>query len=81
MELSELAKKLGVKNIIVTTINNYAYKDNYTVVISDDLVLNLTGKTFEFIPLTQNGINKRISNDAVRKIFDAIREELKDTRL
>lgn len=81
MELVELAKRVGAKNIIVTHINNYAYKDNFTVVINDDLVLNLTGKTFEFIPLTENGINKKIPNDAIRKIFGAIREELKDTRL
>ena len=62
MELKDLANKIGIKNVIITHINNYHYKDYMTVIINDDLVVNLVGKTFTFIPLTENGINKGISN-------------------
>ena len=78
MELKDLANKIGIKNVIITHINNYHYKDYMTVIINDDLVVNLVGKTFTFIPLTENGINKGISNKNIREIFNFIREELKD---
>lgn len=76
MELKELASKLGVKNIVITHINNYHYKDYMTIVVNDDLVINLVGKTFSFIPLNSNGINKGISNKNTRDIFNEIRKEL-----
>lgn len=76
MELKDLAKKIGVKNIVITHINNYHYKDYMTVVINDDLVVNLVGKTFTFIPLNENGIRKGLSNKDTRNIFNAIRKEM-----
>ena len=78
MELKDLAKKIGVKNIVVTNINSYKYKDNITIVINDDLVISLVGKTFSFIPLTINGVNKGLSNACVRNMFDTIKKELKE---
>ena len=78
MELKELAKKIGAKNIIVSHINNLHYKDCITVVLNDDIVMNLTGKTFEFIPLNENGINKGISNKNAKEIFSLIRKEMEN---
>lgn len=78
MELKELANKIGVKNIIITHINNYHYKDYITVVLNEDLVVNLVGKTFTFIPLNEKGINEGLSNKDIRNIFNAIRKELEE---
>ena len=76
MELKDLANRIGVKNIIVTHINNLHYKDYVTVVINDDLVVNLVGKTFTFIPLSESGINKGLTSKSARNIFNTIRKEL-----
>ena len=74
--MEELAKRLNVKNILVTHINNDYYKDDITIIINDDLLINLVGKTFSFIPLSENGIGKRIPSSSVSAILNAIRKEL-----
>lgn len=78
MEMRELASKLGVKNIVVSHINSDMYKDVYTVVINDDLVMTFTGKTYGFVALTENGVGKELNRSAVTRILDSIRSELKD---
>lgn len=55
MELQELAKRIGVKNILVSHINDMHYKDNITIIVNDDIALNLVGKTYTFI----NTINSK----------------------
>lgn len=80
MELQDLAKKLGVKNIVVSHINDMHYKDNITIVVNDYLVVNLVGKTYSIIPLTKDGIDKSVNSGALRKMLDAIRSELKDQK-
>lgn len=76
MELQDLAKRIGVKNILVSHINDMHYKDNITVIINDDIALNLVGKTYTPIPLTANGINKSINTSAIKKILDVVKKEL-----
>lgn len=76
MELKDLANKFGVVNIVVSHINSDYYKDSITVVISNDLVMNYVGKTYSFVPLTENGINKQISSASVGKVLDAVKAEL-----
>lgn len=78
MELKDLATKIGVVNIIVSHINSDYYKDNITVIINSDCVMNLVGKTCSYIPLTVHGVGKELNMSSVRKILDAIRAELKD---
>lgn len=78
MELKDLAEKIGVKNIIISHINNLHYKDSITVVLNEDIVMNLVGKTFCFVPLNEKGINKGISNKNARLIFEKIRKEMEE---
>lgn len=77
MELSELASRIGVKSIIISSINNDYLKDHFTVIVNDDILVDLMGKTYTFIPLSSNGVGKQLSTASVRKIFDLIREEMK----
>ena len=76
MELKELAEKLGVQNILVTSYDSMTYKDNITVIVNDDLLFHLVGKTVSFIPLSKNGINKSIKMNVVKEILDSIKLEL-----
>lgn len=80
MELQELAKKMGVKNIIVSHYNDMHFKDNITVIINNDLLINLVGKTYSTVPLTTNGIDKTINTTSLRKLLDAIKTELADKK-
>lgn len=80
MELKDLAKRIGVINIIVSHYNHISYKDHITVIVNNDLVLDLVGKTYSVVPLTANGIDKSINTGAIRKILDAIKKELADKK-
>ena len=78
MELEELAHKFGVKNIIVSHINNDYWKDSISVVVSDNLAFNLVGKTVTFVPLTKEGIGKEVSRKAYVSVLNAVRVELRE---
>lgn len=80
MELQDLAKKLGVVNIIVSHYNDMHFKDHITIVVNGDIILDLVGKTYSVIPLTANGIDKTINTGAIRKTLDAIKKELGDKK-
>lgn len=73
----ELIKKLGVKDIIISSYNHEYYKDNITIIINDDIAMHLVGKTYSFIPLTENGIHKELTKESSKKILKTIEEELK----
>lgn len=77
MELSDLASKIGVKNILVSHINNNYWKDNITVIVNDDLLFTLVGKTISFIPLSKNGIGKELRKDSYANILNKIKLELR----
>lgn len=81
MELKDLASKLGVVNIIVSHINNDYYKDSFTIVINNDLVMNYVGKTYSFIPLTGDGIGKALTTSSVKMFIERIKDELKEQSL
>lgn len=78
MELKELAGRLNVDNILVSHINSGYYKDSITIIVDKDLVINYVGKTYTFVPLSMDGINKGISKKDVSTILNAIKIELKD---
>jgi len=80
MELKDLASKIGAKAIIVEHINDMYYKDSFTVVINDDMVMNYVGKTYTFIPLTMNGVGKTLAKGNITKLIAAIKDELKNER-
>lgn len=80
MEMQDLAKKLGVRNIIVSHINDGYYKDNITIIVNDYLLVSFIGKTYTTIPLTKDGIDKDINSGALRKIIDRIKKELADQK-
>ena len=80
MELQDLAKKLGVKAIIVSHFNDMHYKDHITIIVNDDIAIDYMGKTYAPIPLTVNGIDKSINTSSMRKTLDAIRKELADKK-
>ena len=77
MEYTDLANKIGVKNIIVSHINSDHYKNVITVMVNDDLILYLVGKTMHFIPLTKNGVGKMLASSSANKILNRIEEELR----
>ena len=77
MELKTLANSLGIKNILVTHINHSYYKDDITVIVSDNLLFTLVGKTISFIPLTADGIGKEISRSNYTRILNLVKETLK----
>ena len=80
MELQELAKKVGVKNIIVSHYNDMHFKDNITIIVNNDILINLVGKTYSTVPLTTNGIDKTINTSSLRKLLDTIKTELADKK-
>ena len=77
IEKKELAKKLGVKNILVNYFDEMSYKDSMTIILTDDLALNYVGRTYSFIPLTATGLGKRIGGRDVNKLLTSIKEDLK----
>ena len=77
MEYKELAEKLGLKNILIRHINSDYYKDCITVIINEDLIMNLVGKTFSFIPTTEKGIKEELTQKSAANIINKIREELR----
>lgn len=81
MELQDLAKKLGVKAIIVSHFNHVSYKDHITIIVNNDLAIDYMGKTYAPIPLTVNGIDKSINTSGIKKVLDAIKKELADKKL
>ena len=74
-EMEKLADKMGVKKIIISHFNNDKYKDFITIVINEDLVLNLIGKTIYYIPLTEKGINKKIqhANNVIASVENVLK--------
>ena len=76
MELKELAQKLGIKNIIVSHFNHKYLKNYITIIINDDLAINLVGKTYTFIPLTTKGVDKQIARKSVMDTLHLIEIEM-----
>lgn len=74
-EMKNLADKMGVKKIIISHFNSDKYKDFITIVINEDLVLNLIGKTIYYIPLTEKGINKKIqhANNVISSVENVLK--------
>jgi len=81
MMFQELAKKVGVKNIIVSHINNDYYKDNITVIVNEHFILHLVGKTVDFVPLDENGINKELTTKSTKLLINTIKKELQDKKI
>ena len=73
MEMKDLAIKLGLKNILISTYNNVRYKDEFTIILNDYLLIHLVGRTVAFVPLTIKGINKAIDMKSANKIIDTIK--------
>jgi len=78
MQLKELAQKLGVKNIIVSHFNHNYLKNCITIIVNDNLAINLVGKTYTFVPLTEKGINKEIAKKSVLDTLRLIEKEMKE---
>lgn len=81
MNLKDLANKMGVVDIFITHINNDFYKDYITIIIDDNILINLVGKTFETIPLSEKGINMHLQPSKVRQIINLVKSELKDVKI
>lgn len=75
MELKELAKELGVKKILVVYCNNGYYKDNIVIIVDNNIIYNLVGKTYSKIPLTKKGITLDIKPKDIKNMLSRIREE------
>ena len=76
VEKKELAKKLGVDNILINYFADWQYKNNLTVFVNKDLLLHYVGKTYSFVPLTADGINKQLSKKDVNELLNKIEIEL-----
>lgn len=81
MELKELANKLGLKNIVISHINHSYVRDEITLIVNDNLIINLVGKTYNNIPLNKNGIDKTIEKNKVLYILRKVKNELKGVTL
>ena len=75
--MTNLEKKLGVKKILISNINNEYYKDTITVIVNDDIAIHVVGMKYEIIPLTENGINKELQPKVVKQILHIIKEVYK----
>ena len=72
--MENLEKKLGVKKILISNINNDYYKDTITVIVNDDIAIHVVGMKYDMIPLTENGINKELAPKTVKQILHAIKD-------
>lgn len=81
MELKELAKKIGVKNVLITHYNSTMYKDFITVILTDNLIMNLIGKTVYFIPTSITGIDMEINKATQIKILNYIKDYLNSNNI
>lgn len=76
VEKKDLAKKLGVDNILINHFEDLQYKNSFTIILNEDLALNYVGKTYSFIPLTANGLGKEWASRSVSELLNNIKEEL-----
>ena len=76
VEKKELAKKLGVDNILVSYFSEPGFKTNLTVIIDEDFLMNYIGQTYTFVPLTAEGLNKKLGTMVVKNLLDTINDEL-----
>lgn len=76
VEKKDIAQKIGVENILVNYYAELGYKTSLTIILNKDLLLNYIGKTYSFIPLTGNGLGKKLSNKDVNELLDKVINEL-----
>lgn len=77
-EKKELAKKLGVENILVDHFGDYSYKDSLNIIVNKDLMINYVGRTYSYIPLTKEGLGKCVDSKATKNLLQKIKESLSD---
>lgn len=76
VERKDLAKKLGVDNILVTYFAEPGFKTSLTVIINKDFLMDYVGQTYSFVPLTSEGLGQKLNRESVTKLLNNIKEEL-----